>query len=83
MTGQQKQRISVLIGEIQTILNASGINDEVYINCHRIPMKTMGQPDRSVYEVQMEIMRNEIVCAEKRSGQVPPRRNPPAPRGEL
>lgn len=65
MTDEQKQRIAELLGEIEAILNASGINDDVYINCHRIPMKTMGQPDRSVYEVQMEVIRNETLKAKR------------------
>lgn len=65
MTDEQKQRISELLGEIQTILNASGINDDVWINCQRIPMQTMGEPDRSVYEVQMEVIRNETLKAKR------------------
>lgn len=69
MTDEQKQRIADLLGEIQTILNASGINDEVYINCRRIPTTHIGYAGlpayqgRPVYEVQMEVMRNEIVRA--------------------
>lgn len=65
MTDEQKKRISELLGELQTILNASGINDEVWINCHRIPIETIGQPARSVYEVQMEVIRNETLKAKR------------------
>lgn len=65
MTDEQKQRISILIGEIEAILNGAKINADIRFDVQCTPLLACGESDRSVYGIELHVMGAEIVRIEE------------------
>lgn len=63
MTDEQRKRLSVLIGEIESILNDSPVRHEVYFDVECLSAGTMNDRDRVVHRIELHVTRAEIVRA--------------------